>query len=84
MPDYSTAGTVLIYLNCHMCCVCWVVFIHVGEFMPGTDLLVAYSQQLVVAGSYYYHCLSDSQQQPCTKVEDTGTLLLGWSTGRDE
>ena len=51
----------LVYLNCHMCCVCWVAFIHVGEFMPGSDLLVANSQQLVVAGSYYYHRLPDNQ-----------------------
>ena len=45
--DCSTVGTVLIYLNCHMCCVCWVAFIHVGEFMPGSDLLIASSWLLL-------------------------------------
>ena len=37
---HSTTGTVLMYLNCHMCHGGWVAFTLVGELMPSSDLLV--------------------------------------------
>ena len=37
---HGIVGTVLAYLKCSMYCVYWVVFILVGTFTPGIDLLV--------------------------------------------
>ena len=31
----GTVGAVLVYFNCHMCYVCWVAFILVGQFALG-------------------------------------------------
>ena len=77
---HGTVGIMLAYLNCHAYIVFVVVFTLVGRFTSGSNLLVCL---LVVAGSYYYYCLSDNQRWPCTKVEGTGSLPLGQSTSRD-
>ena len=54
-----------------------VVFALIGELAPGSDFLVC--QKLVVGFclliTYYYYCLSDKQQWPCTKVEGAGYLV---------
>ena len=80
---HGTVATVSVYLNYHMYCVCWVVFILVGELVPSSDCFFACSWWLAVADYYYYHCPSDNQQWPSTKVEEADGLPLGQSTGMD-
>ena len=62
-----------------------VAFTLVGKLKPGRICLFvcSVSQWLVVAGCYYYFCLSDNLQWLYTKVEKAGGLPLGWSTERE-
>ena len=57
---HRTVGIVLAYLNCHIYIVLVVVFTLAGGLMPGSDLVVC-GWQLIVAGYYYYYCLSNNQ-----------------------
>ena len=53
-----------------------VVFTLIGGLGLGNHCLFVCSWQLVVAGYYYYSCLSDNQQQLYTELEEVGGLPL--------
>ena len=63
-------------------CFWWFSFL-VADLHLVVICLFVCSRWLVVAGCYYYYCLSDNQQSLCTKVEEAGGLPLGKCTGGD-
>ena len=67
----------------HTLCLWWFSLLLVDLCLVGIHLF-SFRWWLIVAGYYYYHCFSNNQQWPCTKVEEAGSLPLGWSTGRDK
>ena len=62
-------------------CIEWFSYLLMDSYLVAICLF-ACSWQLVVAGYYYFHCLSDNQQWLRTKVEED-YLPLTQSTGRN-
>ena len=79
---HGTVSTVLGSLNCCTYCVC-SGFTLVGSLCLVAICLFVCSHHLVVIDYCYYHCLSNSQLWPCTKVEGADSLPLGWTIVRD-
>ena len=81
---HRTVGTMLPYLNYHAYIVFVVVFNLVGRVVAhGSDLLVCLQPLVGCCWLLLLLLLSDNQRQPCTRVEEAGSLPLGWFTGRD-
>ena len=80
----STVETVLLYLNFCIYYFCWVTFILINQFVLGNVFacVCVAGGQLSLTITTHHHCVSENQQYVCSKIEDAGDLLLGWSAAQ--